>query len=48
MTAEPEEAQPLPLVTVTFSETLPVAPAEKVIVRVPEPAVIVPFVIDQE
>ena len=48
MTAEPEAAQPLALVTVTFNETLPVAPAEKVIARVLEPAVIVPLVIDQE
>jgi len=46
--AEPEEPHPLPLVTVTFSVTLPLAPAENVIVRVPAPAVIVPFVIDQE
>jgi hypothetical protein len=46
--ADPEAAQPLAAVTVTFSVMLPLAPAVKAIVRVPEPPVIVPFVIDQE
>ena len=44
---EPGEAQPAALVTVTSSPTLPLVPAVNVIARVPAPAVIVPFVIDQ-
>jgi hypothetical protein len=44
----PEAVQPATEVTVTPRETVPVAPAVKVIAAVPCPVVIVPFVIVQE
>ena len=44
----PPLLQPPPLTTVQFNTTEPLAPAVKVMELVPEPAVMVPPVIDQE